>query len=199
MAASSTLLVACNTPDTVASGNRAPVAGTQPIKLQQICNATLKVEYAGTIFLVDPMLAAKGAYPGFEGTYNSHLRNALVDLPVPANEAMKADAVIVTHTHPDHWDEAARKNLPKTMPIFAQNEADAASVRKDGFTDVRVLTQDTVFRGTRLSKTAGQHGSDQMTTTPLAKILGDVSGVVFRHPGHKTVYIAGDTVWNRPV
>lgn len=182
------------------AGDRAvTAASTQPVKIQQIRNATIKVEYAGTKFLIDPMLAKKGAYPGFEGAYNSHLRNPLVEFPLPESEVLKADAIIVTHTHPDHWDEAAKQSVPKNMAIFVQNEEDAQSIRKDGFTDVRVLTENTVFNGIRLSKTVGQHGSDQMMASPLAKILGKAPGIVFQRPGHKTTYVAGDTIWNRQV
>ena len=42
---------------------------------------------AGTTFLIDPMLAVKGAYKGFDGTPRSELRNPLVDLPVPITDA----------------------------------------------------------------------------------------------------------------
>ncbi len=84
------------------------------------------------------------------------------------------------------------------MPIFVQDEKDAISIRQDGFTDVRVLTESTVFNGTRLSKTGGQHGDDK-TMAVAGELLGSVSGVVFQRPGHKTVYVAGDTVWNRHV
>jgi hypothetical protein len=115
IATSAILLAACSTPVTRASQNSAATANAQTVKFQQIRNATVKVEYAGTTFLVDPMLAKKGAYPGFEGTYNSHLRNPLVELPMPVNEVMKADAIIVTHTHLDHWDDAAKQSLPKNM------------------------------------------------------------------------------------
>lgn len=185
---------------TFAAGANAAQTATQTITLQQIRNATIKLDYAGTTFLLDPMLARKGAYPGFEGTYNSELRNPLVELPMPVSEVLRAGAIIVTHTHPDHWDEAAKVGVPKTMPIFAQNEEDAAAIRKDGFTDVRVLTANTQFRGTRLMKTAAQHGTQQMyAMPPLAAILGHASGVLFSHPGYKTTYVAGDTIWTNEV
>lgn len=181
------------------AANKGAAPSTQSVKFQQIRNATIKLQYAGTTFLVDPMLAKKGTYPGFEGTYNSELRNPLVELPMPLNKVVKADAVIVTHTHLDHWDDAAKQSLPKNIPIFAQNEQDAQSIRKDGFRDVRVLTENTVFKGTRLSKTGGQHGDNAIMQGPVGEILGTVSGVVFQRPGHKSVYVAGDTVWNRHV
>lgn len=200
VAASAISLVACaEVPSTSEAQASASPVRTQTVKFQQIRNATIKMQYAGTTFLVDPMLAKKGTYPGFEGTYNSHLRNPLTELPMPLSEAMKADAVVVTHIHPDHWDEAAKQSLPKNIPIFAQNKEDAQSIRNDGFTDVRVLTDTTVFNGVRLTKTAGRHGDDIMMQSPLGKLLGTVSGVVFQRPGHTTVYVAGDTVWNRQV
>lgn len=190
-------LAACSTPDSRETAS-APASHAQTVKFQQIRNATIKVDYAGTTFLIDPMLAKKGAYPGFAGTYNSQLRNPLVELPMPLADVMKADAIIVTHTHLDHWDDAAKQSLPKNLPLFAQNEADAQSIRKDGFTDVRVLGKDTVFKGTRLRITAGQHGSDQAMAV-AGEVLGKVMGVVFQRQGYKTVYVAGDTVWNAQV
>lgn len=189
-------LVACGTVNY--STAVAPTSATYAVKVQQIRNATMKVDYAGTTFLIDPMLAKKGTYPGFKGTYNSQLRNPLVELPIPLAEVMKADAIIVTHTHLDHWDDAAKQSLPKNLPVFAQNEADAQSIRKDGFTNVRVLTKDTLFNGTRLSPTGGQHGDDK-TIAVAGELLGQVMGVVFQRQGHKTVYVAGDTVWNSQV
>lgn len=167
------------------------------MQLTQIRNATLLVDYAGKRFLVDPLLADRGAYPGFAGTANSHLANPLVDLPVPLATLTDVDAVIVTHLHLDHWDEAARRVLPRGLPLFAQNEADAAAIRADGFSDVRTLAAegDTAFGAIRIARTDGQHGSDAVMAAIGAR-MGEVSGIVLRHPDEPTLYIAGDTVWN---
>src|SRR5699024_9481016 len=114
---------------------------TEAVQLQQIRNATVKITYGGTTILIDPMLSKKGTDQGFEGTYRSNLRNPLVDLPMPAEEVIAGtDAVIVTHTHLDHWDEAAQKLLPKDIPLFVQNQADAVLIRGQGFENVRVLS-----------------------------------------------------------
>jgi L-ascorbate metabolism protein UlaG (beta-lactamase superfamily) len=164
------------------------------MKFQQLRNATILIEYAGTKFLVDPMLAEKGAFPGFEGTPNSHIANPLVHLPIPMDEILDVDAVIVTHIHPDHWDEAAIKLVPKDMLIFAQNENDAAQIKEQGFKNVRALEEKTVFEDITLIKTPGRHGGEK-TIEKYAELLGLVSGVIFKHPNEKTVYIAGDTVW----
>lgn len=163
----------------------------------QIRNATLQVDYAGVRFLIDPMFADPGTYPGFPGSAMSHLRNPLVPLPVPVDQLVAADAVIVTHTHIDHWDDAAQQALPKTMPIFVQNETDAGTVRGQGFRDVRIMTDDIRFKGIRLSKTGGHHGAGPVLQA--VPTLDPVSGVVFRHDAHKTVYVVGDTIWDTAV
>lgn len=168
------------------------------MKFMQVRNATTRIEYGGKRFLIDPVLAEKGAYPAFAGTVNPHLRNPLVDLPVPVETLLDVDAVIVTHSHLDHWDEAAKNQIPKAMPIFAQNGKDAALLREAGFTAVTVLTQETEFAGITLSKTLGQHGSDT-AMVKLGDRLGEVCGVVLQHPQEKTLYLAGDTIWNRHV
>ena len=54
------------------------------------------------------MLSVKGVYPGFDDTYRSELRNPLVELPMSIDEVIDGvDAVVVTHTHLDHWGNAA--------------------------------------------------------------------------------------------
>ena len=179
---------------------QAPEA-SHKVDLQQVRNATVKITYGDTTFLIDPMLAKKGAYPGFENTYRSNLRNPLVDLPESPDKVISGvDAVIVTHTHLDHWDDAAQKALPKDIPLFTQHEDDAQLIRSQGFKNVRVLTDEAEFGGVKITKTGGQHGTDEMYAVPaLAKPLGEAMGVVFQAPGYKTLYLAGDTIWRKEV
>jgi len=173
----------------------------EQLQLQQVRNATVKITYADTTFLIDPMLAKKGTYPGFEGTYRSELRNPLVELPMPAEDVLAGvDAVIVTHTHLDHWDDAAQQMVPKDLPLFVQNESDAELIRGQGFRDVRILKDQAEFGGVTLSRTGGQHGTDKMFATPeLSEFLGVAIGVVFEAPEHKTLYLVGDTIWRDEV
>ena len=167
------------------------------MNITQIRNATLLITYAGKRLLIDPMLAPKDAYPGFPGTAHAERRNPTVELPVDVNTLLNADAVIVTHTHDDHWDEAAIAAIPKTLPVFVQHEADGALLRSQGFEDIRLLTADSEFAGVRLQKTtSGQHGSDRTYAVPaMAERLGEACGVVFRHPQEKTLWLVGDTIW----
>ncbi|MBM6606216.1 MBL fold metallo-hydrolase [Enterobacteriaceae bacterium RIT814] len=169
------------------------------MQLTQIRNATLKLDYAGVRFLIDPMLADKEAWPGFPGTARSHLRNPLVALPVSVDTLLDVDVIIVTHTHQDHWDEAAQKLIPKDKVIYTQNESDASLIRSQGFTAVSVLADTNVIAGINVVKTDGQHGSDEAYAIPeVAERLGDACGLVFSAEGEKTLYIAGDTIWVPP-
>ncbi|MFZ7241024.1 MBL fold metallo-hydrolase [Avibacterium avium] len=168
---------------------------------QHIRNATAKLTYAGETFLIDPMLAKKGTYEGFEGTLNSQKRNPLIELPMPAKDVFKGvSAVVVTHTHLDHWDPVAQQILPKNLPIIVQNQADAKLIKDQGFKDVRVLDESLQIGKVTLYKTGGAHGTPEMyAVAPLGKLLGDAMGVVFTAKDHKTLYILGDTLWTADV
>jgi len=148
-------------------------------------------------FAYDP----KRAYPGFPDTFHSELRNPTVELPMPVKDIMKGvDAVIVTHTHLDHWDGGDHKFIPKAMPLFVQHEADAKVIRSQGYTNVRIMTDSIEFEGVRLTKTGGRHGTEEMySKKPLSDALAEAMGVVFQAPGAKPVYIVGDTIWNATV
>src|SRR5689334_22873422 len=71
-AASAILLAGCAgslAAKSAGQGGPAPAANT--VKFTEVRSAAIKVQYGGTTFLVDPMLAPKGAYQGFPGTVNS--------------------------------------------------------------------------------------------------------------------------------
>lgn len=165
------------------------------MKFTQIRSATVIVEFGGKRFLIDPMLAAKDSYPGFPFSVNSHLFWPRVDLPVPATDLLDVDAIILTHFHPDHWDDAATQIVPKDKLIFTQGERDSAILASFGFTNLRILTAATEFEGVTLKKTQGRHGDEKLFDGPFAEAIGDVCGVVFSHPDEKTLYLAGDTIW----
>ncbi|WP_458120000.1 MBL fold metallo-hydrolase [Paenibacillus sp. Z6-24] len=160
------------------------------MNIQLIRNATLVIEYAGRKLLVDPFLAEQGVYPPFPNSLRQDQMNPLVGLPVAVEDIIDVNAVIVTHLHLDHYDDAAKQLLPKDIKMFVQNEEDAAVVMQDGFTNVEVLQEDTVFENIQLIKTKGEHGRGE-----ILKMAGNVCGVVFKHPSEKTLYVAGDTVW----
>lgn len=162
------------------------------MKITQIRNATIVVEYANKKFLIDPMLAEKGTYHVFPSTIRNDLYNPIVSLQTSIDNILDGlDAVIITHLHLDHFDDVAKNVLPKNIKMFVQNEADAKEVKAYGFENVEVLELDTVFEGIQLVKTQGEHGRGE----ELLNLMGEVCGVVFKHPSEKVVYVAGDTVW----
>lgn len=167
------------------------------VSYEHVRNATGKLSYNDTTFLIDPMLADKGAYEGFAGTFHSEIRNPTVNLPM-SKEAVLAgvDAIIVTHTHLDHWDKVAETFINKTIPVFVQNESDANIVKKAGFTNVTILDKAMSFQGVSLTPVEATHGTQAMYDDPkLGAALGESMGVVFAEPGEKTTYLMGDTVW----
>ena len=164
------------------------------MKIQLIRNATLVLRYAGKKFLIDPFLSDKGAMPPFPNTSNQHLSNPTVSFSSSIEEIIDVDAVIVTHLHPDHFDEKAKEVLPKDMTIFAQNKEDVEVIKGEGFQNVFSLEEVSAFQDVTLSRTDGKHGQGE-----ILKQTGEVCGVAFSHPDEKTLYIAGDTLFNHDV
>ncbi|MBN8209567.1 MBL fold metallo-hydrolase [Bacillus sp. NTK071] len=164
------------------------------MKIQLIRNATLVLQYADKKFLIDPFLSDKGAMPPFPNTPNQHLSNPTVSFTTSMEEILDVDAVIVTHLHPDHFDNKAKELLPKEITVYAQNKEDMEVIKGEGFQNVLSLEEDSVFEGITLSRTDGKHGAGE-----ILKQTGQVCGIVFNHPKEKTLYVAGDTLFNEDV
>lgn len=154
-------------------------------------HATVVIELDGIKFLVDPMLSAKDAMDPVKNAGNE-IRIPMVDLPL-SSEAMEeiinnVDAVIITHTHRDHWDALAQKNIPKDKLLLVQ-PADEETLHKQGFEKVNAVNISTEFKGLQITRTRGQHGSGE-----IGLRMGTVSGFMISH-GKTKIYIAGDTIW----
>ena len=91
-----------------------------------IRNATGKLTIKNTTFLIDPFLAPKDTYPGFEGTFNYQQRMPMVDLPLSMDNLLSnVTAVVVTHNHIlNHWDDTAIDVYSKITSYFVQNTAE---------------------------------------------------------------------------
>ncbi|MFF2017613.1 MBL fold metallo-hydrolase [Paenibacillus sp. NPDC058177] len=158
------------------------------MKIQLIRNATLWIEYGGVTFLVDPMLSEQGVNPPIFNTENDR-KNPLVPLPGNVQQWLQPDAILVTHLHPDHWDEAAVSLLPHSIPVLCQ-DGNQDTISAQGFEQVTVIEPSLTFRGVTLTRTSGQHG-----TGDIGELMGRVSGFIFQAEGEPTLYIAGDTIW----
>ena len=158
------------------------------MKITQVRNATIIMEYNNTKFLIDPWLMPKDYMPGFDTAINSEIRQPRVELPFEIEKIVDVDAVIITHIHPDHWDEFAEKALDKNIKVFVQSSVDKDYVITKGFTNIEIIQENgTEYNGITLYK-----------IKPLCASIGmpyDAMGVVFKSEDEKTLYIAGDTIW----
>ena len=150
---------------------------------------------AGRVLLVDPMLDDVGARSPVAGTANER-RNPLVPLPMPARSIVAGvDAVLVTHLHADHLDEAAISALPSSVPLFCQEE-DGAKLRELGFSDVRpaAVGETLAFDGLRVTRTPALHGRGE-----VGEKMAPASGFVVADEGEPTLYVVGDSIWAEQV
>jgi L-ascorbate metabolism protein UlaG (beta-lactamase superfamily) len=157
------------------------------IELTLLRHATLIVHTNSGDILLDPMFAPAAASDPIPNSPMPR-RNPLMELPIEFGEfAGGVRAVMVTHTHSDHWDSAAAKLLPKDIPLFCQ-PGDEARFDEDGFQSVTPILDGITWQDLHITRTGGQHGFGDM-----AERMGKVSGFVIN--GSSTVYVAGDTVW----
>lgn len=156
------------------------------MKIQHIRNATLRINFGGKSFLIDPYLGDIHSQPSFAGKS----LNPTVGLPVPANEVIEGvDYVIISHLHLDHFDEAAKSLLPKNIPILCQPE-DQKAIVADGFKNVLSVSSSIQLGDISIHRMAGQHGNGS-----IGELMGTTSGFVFMHHDEKTLYWIGDSIW----
>jgi L-ascorbate metabolism protein UlaG (beta-lactamase superfamily) len=162
------------------------------MKVQLVRHATLIVEAGVASYLVDPMLAPAEAWDPVSNSANPR-RNPMVELPMQPDELEDAldalAAVFVTHIHADHWDDPAKEQLDKDLPIFCQPN-DADSIKDARFSEVMSAGNGTEWEGLNISLTGGMHGTGE-----VAERIGPVSGFVIKSKSEPSLYIAGDTVW----
>ncbi len=155
--------------------------------LQLVRNATLKIQYAGYVILVDPVLAEKETLRSALGVN----KNPRVHLNMSVDEITKGtDLVLLTHNHIDHYEPSVRQYLPQSIPFFTQPQ-DQEAIKNEGFINAKSI--ETVLSMERMSiyRTSGHHGNGQ-----LAVMMGPVSGFVLKADRLPVVYIMGDCKWD---
>ena len=158
------------------------------MKIQLIRHATLIISVNNKRILVDPVLNKAGSMTPIQNVPNQNY-NPLVELPVDISTITSCDAILVTHTHRDHFDDTAAKLLSKNIPVFCQSE-DEIKLQSYGFTDVHPINNTYIWNDIVFNRTNGKHGHDR-----LAVEMAPVSGFVMTCSKGPSVYIAGDTVW----
>ena len=156
------------------------------MNFQLIRNATLKLNYAGKTILVDPMLCPKETFEPFVPGLK---RNPIVDLVIPVKEIIEEiDCVVVTHSHPDHFDKLSGELLSKSIKLFC-TPVDTDFFNKQNFKNIEVIEEKAIWSGITITRIEGKHGSG-----PILAHMGQVSGYILQAKNEPTVYIVSDSV-----
>jgi L-ascorbate metabolism protein UlaG (beta-lactamase superfamily) len=159
------------------------------MKLQLVRHATLLLDYAGMRILVDPMLSEQGAMSPIQNSPQPR-PNPLVPLPFPVEQVLDGvQLVLVTHTHRDHWDDAAIQLVPKDLPLLCQPE-DLKKMEAVHFMNASAVHDMKYWSHVCITRTPAQHGTGE-----IARAMAPSSGYVLSSAGEPTLYIAGDTIW----
>lgn len=152
------------------------------MEIQLLRHATLLITINNKRILVDPMLSKARARPPIENSPNSY-RNPLVELVAPSNFLKEIDAVLLSHTHSDHFDEAAIDQIPKSKLILCQPE-DEGRLQESGFMQICTIGSDFNWDGIIINRTSGKHGTGE-----IALAMAPVSGYVLKTEGEPSLYI----------
>jgi len=159
------------------------------LKLQLIRHATLLLDYGGMRLLVDPMLSEAGAMSAIQNSPEPR-PNPIVALPLPVEQILDGvQLVLVTHTHRDHWDDAAIQLVPKDLPLLCQPE-DLQKMEAVHFANVSAVHDMKHWSHICITRTPAQHGSGE-----IARAMAPSSGYVLSTAGEPTLYLTGDTIW----
>lgn len=168
------------------------------MKLRLIRHATVLLTYGGQRILIDPMLSSAGMnHPIPTRGVGKDQRNPTAELPMDAIELQalvnSLDAVLLTHTHDDHWDDAAKALLPKDISVLCQVE-DADGLRKHGYENIVPIASNARWSTMEINRTPAHHGG-----FIIRRKMGVTSGFILQAQGEPTLYIPGDTIWCKPV
>lgn len=162
------------------------------MKIRLFRHATVLFSINNKKILLDPMFSLAGAMPPIDNSPNPR-PNPLVELPLIREELdqllQELDAIIITHTHRDHFDESAAKMLPKNIPVFCQPE-DESKLIGLGFSTVIPVQDNYSWEGIKLIRTACQHGRGE-----IGEKMAPASGFILQCSGEPSLYICGDTIW----
>lgn len=155
-------------------------------------HATSILTYAGTKFLIDPVLSDKEIYPPIPLTPNKR-NNPLVSLKTPIKTLLDIDVILSTHIHRDHFDDAAKKLLDKNLNLICQYN-DVNDLNSYGFNNLIPVEKSISYENIVITRVDAQHG-----TGMTGKLMGKASGYILSSNNEPTIYITGDTIFNSDV
>lgn len=164
------------------------------MKVHQIRNATIIIEYQNLCLLVDPMLAEKGKIPSLRYLTANKRRNPLVDLPSNTTSLLNGVThCLITHCqkgHFDHLDRAGGKWLKSNnIPVLC-SEQDSAFLSKRSFEthELKIHNLNTLKNG-NIELVSCLHG-----TGVVGKLMAHGVGYFINMPNEPSIYITGDTI-----
>lgn len=162
------------------------------MKITQIRNASILIEFSHGKMIVDPMLARKGSLPKLR-YYKSNTRNPLVELPDTFAECKdQIDYALITHCqkgHFDHLDRAGVRWLVKRqIPTFCTPRDEKYLGKKHVFTQVLAQRRSAFFDG-YIERIPATH-----TRGWLTPFMEHGTGYFIELPNEPSVYLMGDTV-----
>lgn len=171
------------------------------MKITQLRNATIIVEFGSYRILVDPMLAARGALPPLRLFDGQRQRNPLVDLPSVADVALESVThCLITHCqkgHFDHLDRAGMRWLRQRQTPVICTPHDEAFLRQRGLNVLPLPedhTQPQAFLGGTIRTVRCTHGRGL-----IGLLMEHGAGYLIEMPGEPSLYLAGDTVLTQEV
>ena len=162
------------------------------MKYQHLRHATGILHYGGLKILLDPMLAPKEIYPPIPNSWNN-LRNPRIEFPLDLSSFQPPEYCLVTHLHPDHFDEYAKKNLSDKTYLICQSENEE-DFKNMGFTNIAAINEHFSIESVSIHRVPGQHG-----TGHISDLMGTSSGYVLKASNEPTLYITGDTIFYEKV
>lgn len=168
------------------------------MKVHHLRNATMVLEIADKVILIDPMLGQKGtAGPSFTLFRFKPKRNPIVDLPNNAlNIIQKTTHCLITHLHPDHLDKVGENFLrTRQIPIICSIK-DEPILKKRGLNVTQTVDywKTTDFFGGKIQGIPAVHGYGF-----VAKPMGNVMGFYIEIPNEKSIYLSADTIYTDDV
>ncbi|MEK9816204.1 MAG: MBL fold metallo-hydrolase, partial [Limnobacter sp.] len=167
------------------------------MKIQQLRNATIIVEFGEYRVLVDPMLAPRHALPPLKFS-GGMLRNPTVSLPSQADMALlDVTHCLITHCqkgHFDHLDRFGRAWLRKYQIPVICTAHDAPHLAGKGLNiqalPVDVDSKKAAFLGGSISTVPCVHGRGF-----VGSLMEHGVGYFIQIPGEPSLYLSGDTIF----
>ncbi|WNJ20028.1 MBL fold metallo-hydrolase [Pontibacter sp. G13] len=167
------------------------------MRIHHARNATLFIETADQVVLVDPMLGPKGTMPPFSFFRAKPRKNPLVDYPESSRAILeRVTHCLITHKHPDHIDDAAVAFLKERQIPVTCSAKDRAFYEKKGIKVVQGLAYwaKQEFLGGSIVGIPARHGYGF-----IAGPMGHVMGFHIELPNEPSVYLSADTIYTDDV